>query len=170
MTANAPNLVNLTEQVIDLARRPGGMASADIVGDYTAKQAAQCCSRLQRAGRIFVAREDRRTARYYGTAEEAVKAGKPTPAAALSSQPDNLTVIDAKGRPADTSRAKLTRVPEPVGSIWPDRCARPLVLPTDRPVVLRTGAHEHVEHPSRSGNELRYRDGRVEQLQTSGAA
>lgn len=171
-----PNTPNLTEQVIALASRPGGMASADVVGDYTSKQASQCCSRLTREGRIFCARADRRHARYYGSAEDAHKASKPAatpqpaPLRALSSQPDHLTVIDAKGRPADTSRAKFTRVPEPAGSIWPDRCTRPLVLPTDRPVVLRAGAYEHVEHPSRHGSELRYRDGRVEQLSAAGAA
>lgn len=38
--------------------------------------------------------------------------------------------------------------------------ARELALPNHRP-----GCNDHINHPSRVGGELRYRDGRVEKAQ-----
>lgn len=34
----------------------------------------------------------------------------------------------------------------------------------DRPPVMRPGSADHEQHPSRMGDELRYRDGRVEKV------
>jgi hypothetical protein len=36
----------------------------------------------------------------------------------------------------------------------------------DRPPVMRPGSADHEQHPSRMGDELRYRDGRVEKVST----
>lgn len=41
-----------------------------------------------------------------------------------------------------------------------------LKMVADRPPVMRPGSNDHEQHPSRMGDELRYRDGRVEKVAT----
>ena len=160
--------LNLTEAVIALARRPGGMVNTDLPGvdSYTV---GQCCSRLRREGRIHCVRTDRRNARYYGSAEAAAQGMDPVTLPAAPEQAEaaieSLTIIDAKGRPADASHARITVIPPPAGSIWAARCAPARRMPSDLPVVVRAGSTDHHVHPSRSGAELRYRDGRIDHLE-----
>lgn len=166
-----PGVVTLTEQVIALARRPGGMASCDLPG-YSVVQVSQAANRLAKDGRIHVSRAHSRKMRFFGTADEAAAHMAAAKNAACRSEVPHawrgvrqFAKLAANGADPtiDYSRAKHTIYKiDPGARHAQDAGPR---LPSDPPFVARTGSMEFAAHPSRCGNQLSYPDGRVETVE-----
>lgn len=104
----------VTDKIIELAKREGGVSSSDIPGVTSADLSARCCS-LVRRGRLFRAGEGRGNIRYFATAEAAEKYNKETPTIPMVSFKEfgSSLRFSPSAKEVFTKNTKFTKCPTP---------------------------------------------------------
>lgn len=174
----------LSDQILALAGRVTGMLTADVM-DFAPRSVAQACGRLSRAGQLVSCATPRRHTTQTGSPENCRRRYF-TDSAACEAWADASRRSEALCKPVRRTAAQKAADRRAATEIRVTTATRVIVaplsplaryggqalsvrLPSDLPFVPRDGSLDFAQHPSRSGGELRYRDGRRDRVEIGAA-